>query len=48
MKQYKLIFAGEKKYFANTENEAINLAEQDIKNIPSKLNIDIFSISEIN
>jgi len=47
MKKYKILLSGNLNYIADTENQAIEYAEKDIKHIHSKYNVGIFAISEV-
>jgi len=47
MKKFKILLSGNVNYIADTENQAIEYAEQDLKHIHSKYNVGIFAISEV-
>ena len=47
MNKYKILLSGNVYYIADTENQAIEYAEEDIKHIHSKYNVGIFAISEV-
>jgi len=47
MKKFKILLSGNINYMADTENQAIQYAEQDLKNIHSKYNVGILAISEV-
>tara|TARA_R100001591_G_C4224947_1_gene150232 strand:- start:81 stop:236 length:156 start_codon:yes stop_codon:yes gene_type:complete len=47
MKKYKILLSGNVNYIANTENQAIEYAEKDLKHIHSKYNVGILAISEL-
>jgi len=47
MKKYKILLSGNVNYIADTENQAIEYAEQDLKHIHSKYNVGILAISEV-
>ena len=47
MKKYKILLSGNVNYIANTENQAIEYAEKDLKHIHSKYNVGILAISEV-
>ena len=47
MKKYKILLSGNVNYIADTENQAIEYAEEDIKHIHTKYNVGIFAISEV-
>jgi hypothetical protein len=46
MKKFSILLSGKKTYLAETEEQAIKYAEDDIKNIPNQFNIGVFAISE--
>ncbi len=46
MKWYKILVTGQVKYLAKSENEAIEKAEEDIKNYGEFYELSIFAISE--
>jgi hypothetical protein len=47
MKQFKIIFAGDRVYMADSEKQAIGYAEKDLPNIPASFNVGIFAVSEV-
>ena len=47
MNQYKILLTGHINYVANSEKEAIVLAENDLSYIHRKYNLGIFTISKI-
>jgi hypothetical protein len=46
MKKFKILLAGKVNVLADTEDQAIDHAEKEIKSIHSKFNVGIFAISE--
>jgi hypothetical protein len=46
MKKHKVFFIGSKNYTTTTEEEAIKLAEQDIKNLHPSFNLDISGVRD--
>jgi len=46
MKWYKILVSGKVTYLANSENEAIQMAEKDIENYGQVHDLSIFAISE--
>ena len=48
MKKHKVFFIGSKNYTTTTEEEAIKLAEQDIKNLHPSLKMDISGVRNDN
>jgi len=48
MKKYNIILNGKISIIESSENKAIEKAEQELKAIHNKFNIDIFAISEAN
>jgi len=46
MKKHKVFFIGSKNYITATEEEAIQRAEQDIKNLHPSFNIDISGVRD--
>ena len=46
MKWYKILVSGRVSYIAKSENEAIQMAEQDIQNYGKVHELSIFAISE--
>ncbi len=46
MKKHKVFFIGSKNYTTTTEEEAIKLAEQDIKNLHPSFKIDISGVRD--
>lgn len=48
MKKHKVFFIGSKNYTTRTEDEAIKLAEQDIKNLHPSFNMDISGVRDDN
>jgi len=46
MKKFNILLSGKKTYLAETEEQAIKYAENDMKNIPQQFNVGIFAISE--
>jgi len=47
MKKFKIIFAGDKTYLADSEKQAIGYAEKDLPTIPANFNVGIFAVSEV-
>ena len=48
MKKFKVFLLGNKNYFANSEEEAIKLAEKEIQFIHPNFNMDISGVKEFD
>ena len=46
MKKHKVFFIGSKAYTTTTEEEAIKLAERDVKNLHPSFNMDISGVRD--